>query len=75
MTSKQQDKKSLEFVVKKYIHARVLKKINATDLEKKLIYDETYFVVKGFNDRIELRRDKLLMLGDNCCYFVFKLKR
>ncbi|MGC9201771.1 MAG: L-2-amino-thiazoline-4-carboxylic acid hydrolase [Thermoproteota archaeon] len=69
------DDEVLEVVVKKCIHAEIFKKFNAADVGKKLICDGDYFVVKGFDPKIELNRDKLLMLGDDCCHFVFKLKK
>ncbi|MBO3767910.1 MAG: L-2-amino-thiazoline-4-carboxylic acid hydrolase [Candidatus Brockarchaeota archaeon] len=69
------DEETLEVVVKKCVHAEIFKKFNATDIGKKLICDGDYYVVKGFDHGIELKREKLLMLGDDCCHFIFKLKK
>ncbi len=65
----------LEVVVKKCIHAEAFKKFNATDIGEKLICNGDHYVVKGFDHGIELVRDKLLMRGEDCCHFLFKLKR
>lgn len=64
-----------EVIVKKCVHAEVFKKFNATDIGEKLICDGDHYVVKGFGHGIELDRNKLLMRGDDCCHFVFRLKR
>lgn len=65
----------LEVIVKKCIHAEIFKKFNATDIGEKMICNGDYYAVKGFNQGIELTRDKLLMRGDDCCHFLFKLKK
>ena len=63
----------LEVIVKKRIHAEIFKN-QRYRCWKKLVCDGDYYAVKGFDPKIELNRDKLLMLGVDCCHF-FKLKK
>jgi len=65
----------LEVIVKKCVHAEVFKKFNATDIGEKMICNGDHYVVKGFDHGIELIRDRLLMRGDDCCHFLFRLKK
>ncbi|MEM2997677.1 MAG: L-2-amino-thiazoline-4-carboxylic acid hydrolase [Thermoproteota archaeon] len=71
----EESEESLEVIVKKCIHAEIFKKFNATDIGEKIICSGDHYVVKGFDHGIELVRDKLLMRGDDCCHFLFKLKK
>ncbi|MGQ9596172.1 MAG: L-2-amino-thiazoline-4-carboxylic acid hydrolase [Thermoproteota archaeon] len=69
-----ESEETLEVVVKKCIHAEVFKKFNAADIGEKMICSGDHHVIKGFDHGIELIRDKLLMRGDDCCHFLFRLK-
>ncbi|MBO3809385.1 MAG: L-2-amino-thiazoline-4-carboxylic acid hydrolase [Candidatus Brockarchaeota archaeon] len=71
----EESEEALEVIVKKCIHAEIFKKFNAADIGEKLICSGDHYVVKGFNHGIELIRDKLLMRGDECCHFQFRLKK
>ncbi len=68
------DRKVLEVIVKKCVHAEVFKKFNATDIGLKLICQGDHAVVEGFNPKIKFTRPKILMAGDDCCHFKFELE-
>ena len=68
------DKNVLEVKVYKCIHAEVFKKLNATEIGYKLICRGDDAATEGFNPKIRLIRPKILMRGDDCCHFIWKLE-
>ncbi len=65
----------LEVKVTKCVHADVFAEHNACDLGQKLICSGDHAVVEGFNPKMKLSRPKVLMAGDDCCYFKFELQK
>ncbi len=65
----------LEVVVKRCAHAENFSKFNAQDVGFKMICMGDFPVVEGYNSEMCLRREKTLMKGDDCCHFIFELKK
>ncbi len=68
-------KEALEVKVFKCLHAETLKKLNATNIGVKLICVGDEAATEGFNPEIKFTRPKMLMAGDNCCHFIWELKK
>jgi predicted ArsR family transcriptional regulator len=69
------DSEVLEVVVKSCAHAENFIKFNAQDVGYKMICMSDFPVVEGYNPEMRLRREKTLMKGDDCCHFIFELKK
>ncbi|RLI06751.1 hypothetical protein DRO22_00125 [Candidatus Bathyarchaeota archaeon] len=69
------DKEALEVKVTRCLHAETFKKLNATHIGQKLICSGDEAVTEGFNPKIKFKRPKLLMAGDDCCHFIWELKK
>jgi len=68
------NRKILEVKVTKCIHAETFKKLNAAHIGQKLICSGDEAVTEGFNPKIKFIRPNLLMVGDDCCHFIWKLQ-
>ena len=68
------DEKVLEVKVKKCIHAEIFRKHNAAHIGYKLICRGDEAVTEGYNPKIKLTRPKLLMSGDEMCFYSWKLE-
>ena len=60
-------------MLEKSFHER--SKILTQDVGLKMICMGDFPVVEGYNPEIRLRREKTLMKGDDCCHFIFELKK
>jgi len=65
----------LEVKVYKCIHAKVFRKLNATNIGYKLICRGDDAATEGFSPDIELICPKILMKGDDCCHFIWRRKK
>ena len=68
-------KEALEVKVFKCLHAETLKKLNAAHIGLKLICVGDEAATEGFNPEIKFTRPKILMAGDDCCHFIWELKK
>lgn len=68
------NRKALEVKVTKCVHADAFRRLNAAHIGQKLICSGDDAVTLGFNPKIEFRRPKLLMAGDDCCHFIWELQ-
>jgi len=68
------NKHALEVKVTRCAHAVTFRRLNAAKIGQKIICDGDTAVTEGFNPKIKLARPKLLMAGDDCCHFIWKLK-
>lgn len=66
--------KSLEVIVRRCLHAEVLKRMGAQDVGLKLICMGDDAATRGYNPRLKLRRPKILMRGDDACHFIWELE-
>lgn len=62
-----------EFKVTNCIHAEEFAAWNARDLGRKFMCAGDEAMVEGFNPRIRFERPKLLMNGDECCHFIYRV--
>ncbi len=67
------DRKVLEVKVTKCVHADTFKRLNATEIGRKLICNGDQAVTEGYNPEIRFTRLKLLMAGDDYCHFIWEL--
>jgi len=64
----------LEVKVTKCIHADCYQELNAAHIGEKVICNGDFAVTEGFNPNIKFSRPKLLMVGDECCHFIWELQ-
>ena len=69
-----QDDRVLEIRITRCAHAEQYAEWNARDVGLKFMCAGDLAMIEGLNPRITLERPKLLMNGDDCCHFIYRLE-
>jgi predicted ArsR family transcriptional regulator len=69
-----QDDRVLEIKVTRCAHAEIFAEMNARDVGLKFMCAGDEAMIAGFNPQIELERPKVMMRGDDCCHFIYRLR-
>ena len=68
------DERVFEVKVTRCAHAEIFAEMNAWDVGLKFMCAGDDAMIEGFNPQIELDRPKIMMRGDDCCHFIYRLK-
>jgi hypothetical protein len=69
-----QDDRVLEIRVTRCAHAEMFADYCARDIGLKFMCAGDMAMIEGLNPKITLERPKLLMAGDDCCHFIYRLE-
>jgi len=62
-------------ITKHCLWADIFKELGAADLGKIMLCDTDYLTAEVFHPHIRLERTKTIMDGDDCCNFVYRIKK
>jgi len=68
------DERLLELKVTRCGHAEMFEEMNACDVGLKFMCAGDDAMIEGLNPGISLERPKMIMKGDDCCHFIYRLK-
>ena len=69
-----QDDRVLEMKITRCAHAEIFAEMNAWDIGQKFVCAGDDAMIEGFNPNIQLERPGIMMRGDGCCHFIYRLK-
>ena len=68
------DEHVFEARVTRCAHAEMFAEMNAWDVGLKFMCAGDDAMIAGFNPKITLERPKVMMKGDDCCHFIYRLE-
>lgn len=68
------DEGVFEMKVTRCAHAEMFAEMNARDIGLKFMCAGDDAMIEGSNPGIQLERPRIIMRGDDCCHFIYRLK-